>query len=77
VAAALTLQFAGLYLPPLADLLGTQPLALPDLLLVCAASTLGYAAIRLDRLIGRPDAARRRSHRIGADPATVGSTPSR
>ena len=51
VAAALALQFAGVYLPPLRTLLGTQPLAPIDLLIVCAVSTLGYAAIRLDRVI--------------------------
>ena len=51
VAGALALQLAGVYLPPLQHLLGTQPLAPTDLLIVCAASTLGYAAIRLDRVI--------------------------
>jgi Ca2+-transporting ATPase len=48
---ALLLQLAAIYLPPLRDLLHTQPLALTDLLIVGAASTLGYAAIRLDRII--------------------------
>ncbi len=48
VAAALLLQFAGLYLPPLRDLLHTQPLTLTDLLVVFAASSLGYAAMRLE-----------------------------
>ncbi len=51
VAGALLLQLAGVYLPLLQDLLGTQPLALLDLLLVGAAASLGYAAIRLDRII--------------------------
>jgi Ca2+-transporting ATPase len=51
VAGALALQFGGLYLPPLQRLLGTQPLSLPDLIIVCAAATVGYAAIRLDRII--------------------------
>jgi len=37
--------------PVLQDLLGTQSLALGDLLIVAACSSLGYAAIRLDRLI--------------------------
>jgi Ca2+-transporting ATPase len=36
-------------LPPLQSLLGTQPLAITDLLIVTAAATLGYVAIRLDR----------------------------
>jgi Ca2+-transporting ATPase len=47
------LQLAGIYLPVLQDLLGTEPPALTDLLIVCAVSTLGYAAIRLERLIHR------------------------
>jgi P-type Ca2+ transporter type 2C len=51
VAGALVLQLAGVYLPPLRDLLGTQPLAPLDLLVVGAAASLGYAAIRLDRVI--------------------------
>jgi Ca2+-transporting ATPase len=51
VAGALALQFAGLYLPLLRDLLGTQPLPPHDLLIICALSTLGYAAVRLDRIV--------------------------
>jgi Ca2+-transporting ATPase len=51
VAGALLLQLAAVYLPPLRDLLGTKPVAVTDLLIVGAAATLGYAAIRLDRLI--------------------------
>jgi Ca2+-transporting ATPase len=39
------------YRPSLRDLLGTQPVAVTDLLIVGAAAILGYAAIRLDRLI--------------------------
>jgi len=54
VAGALMLQLAAIYLPPLRHLLGTQPLALTDLLIVTAISTLGYAAIRLDRIIHPP-----------------------
>jgi Ca2+-transporting ATPase len=54
VAAALVLQLAGLYLPFLRDLLHTQPLTLADLAVVFALSTLGYAAVRLDRLLHRP-----------------------
>ena len=59
VAAALALQLAGLYLPFLRDLLHTQPLTLTDLAVVFALSTLGYAAIRLDRVL----------HRHGTTPA--------
>jgi Ca2+-transporting ATPase len=51
IGVALTLQLGGIYLPVLQDLLGTQSLAIGDLLIVAACSTLGYAAIRLDRLI--------------------------
>lgn len=51
VAGALVLQLAGLYLPPLRELLGTEPLALSDLLIVTALSVLGYAAARLDRIL--------------------------
>jgi Ca2+-transporting ATPase len=57
VAAALAMQLAGIYLPPLQSLLGTQPLAITDLLIVTTVAGLGYAAIRLDRLVhttGRP-----------------------
>ncbi|MEU9891045.1 cation-transporting P-type ATPase [Sphaerisporangium sp. NPDC051011] len=51
VAGALTLQLAGLYLPPFQELLGTRPLSAGDLLIVIALSTLGYAAVRLDRIL--------------------------
>ncbi|HEY7264471.1 MAG TPA: cation-transporting P-type ATPase [Trebonia sp.] len=51
VAGALGLQFAGLYLPFLNDLLKTTPLSGLDLLVVVALSTLGYVAIRLDRVV--------------------------
>jgi Ca2+-transporting ATPase len=62
VGGALLLQFAGLYLPPLQDLLGTEPLTLLDLAVVFALSTIGYGALRLDRIlhpsVGRRDQAR-------------------
>ena len=51
VGAALLLQLAAIYAPPLRQLLGTEPVTATDLLIVTAVSTLGYAAIRLDRLI--------------------------
>ncbi|NUW39468.1 cation-translocating P-type ATPase [Nonomuraea rhodomycinica] len=54
VAGALALQLAGLYLPPLRELLGTEPLPPGDLLIVSALSVLGYAAVRLDRVLHRP-----------------------
>ncbi|WP_431895223.1 cation-translocating P-type ATPase [Nonomuraea sp. bgisy101] len=53
VAGAFVLQLAGLYLPPLRELLGTEPLAAGDLLVVTALSVLGYAAARLDRILHR------------------------
>ncbi|MEU7905691.1 cation-translocating P-type ATPase [Actinoplanes sp. NPDC049118] len=66
VGAALLLQLAAIYAPPLRELLGTQPIAITDLLIVTAASTLGYAAIRLDRRMHpthRPDQAGDEHHR--------------
>lgn len=51
VGSALLLQLAAVYLPPLRGLLGTEVLALTDLLVVGAAATLGYVAIRLDRQV--------------------------
>jgi Ca2+-transporting ATPase len=69
VATALGLQLAAVYIPPLADLLGTQPLPPADLLIVCAASTLGYAAIRLDRVV---HSARRRAPPTGLTPGGSG-----
>ena len=53
VAAALALQFAGLYLPLLRDLLHTSRSPALDLLVVFLLSTLGYAAVRLDRVMFR------------------------
>ena len=54
VASALLLQLAAVYLPPLRGLLDTQPVDMTDLLIISAAASLGYAAIRLDRLIRPP-----------------------
>jgi P-type Ca2+ transporter type 2C len=51
VGTALLLQLAAVYLPPLRELLGTRPVALTDLLIVGAAAIVGYAAIRLDRIV--------------------------
>jgi Ca2+-transporting ATPase len=53
VAAAFALQVAGLYLPALRDLLGTQPLPLADLVIACVPAVLGYLAVRLDLRLGR------------------------
>ncbi|QYC40876.1 Calcium-transporting ATPase 1 [Nonomuraea coxensis DSM 45129] len=53
VAGALVLQLAGLYVPLLRDLLGTEPLSAGDLLVAAALSVLGYAAARLDRFLHR------------------------
>jgi Ca2+-transporting ATPase len=49
VCSAWLLQLAAVYVPPLAGLLGTQPLPLGDLAVVTGISLLGYAGIRLDR----------------------------
>jgi Ca2+-transporting ATPase len=51
VAGALTLQLAALYLPPLQNPLGTEPLALADLAVGCALSAAGYIALRADRIL--------------------------
>jgi Ca2+-transporting ATPase len=78
VAAALLLQLAGIYLPPLRELLGTQPLAAADLAIVCALATLGYAAIRLDRILHPGRAAHRHPQPTGttaADGVPVGNAP--
>ncbi|MET7336136.1 cation-transporting P-type ATPase [Nonomuraea sp. NPDC005650] len=64
VAGALVLQLAGLYLPPLQELLGTQPPALGDLLIVSALSVLGYVAVRLDRIL-HPSRPQRSTHPTG------------
>jgi P-type Ca2+ transporter type 2C len=73
VAVALLLQFAGLYVPFLRDLLGTEPLSLTELLIVCALSTLGYAAVRLDRVLfpGK----RRADPQTTSSPAAVAGPP--
>ncbi|MGG7569299.1 cation-translocating P-type ATPase [Streptomyces sirii] len=47
VAAALGLQLAGVYLPPLQALLGTEPLPLTDLVVVCGVSGLGHVVMRV------------------------------
>jgi Ca2+-transporting ATPase len=39
------------HLSPPQRLLGTKPLSLADLLIVCAAAIVGYVAIRLDRVV--------------------------
>ena len=69
VAGALGLQFAGIYLPFLNDLLKTEPLTGLDLLVVVALSTLGYAAIRLDRVVHPDGGWRPRARRARRDEA--------
>ncbi|MGA5880237.1 cation-translocating P-type ATPase [Streptomyces cellulosae] len=49
VGAALALQVAGVYVPFLQDLLGTEPLSPGDLAIACALSALGYAVMRVQR----------------------------
>ncbi|MFF5157694.1 cation-translocating P-type ATPase [Streptomyces sp. NPDC000348] len=46
VGLALGLQVAGVYLPPLRDLLGTEPLSPGDLAIACALSGLGHVVMR-------------------------------
>jgi Ca2+-transporting ATPase len=47
VGAALSLQAAGVYLPPLRALLGTEPLPVTDLVIAGALSGLGHVVMRL------------------------------
>ncbi|WP_432590339.1 cation-translocating P-type ATPase [Streptomyces sp. HD1123-B1] len=54
VAAALCLQAAGVYLPALRDLLGTEPLAPIDLILAGALSGLGHVVMHLQTRL-RPE----------------------
>ncbi|WTB67343.1 cation-transporting P-type ATPase [Streptomyces cellulosae] len=49
VGTALALQVAGVYVPFLQDLLGTEPLSPGDLAIACALSALGYAVMRVQR----------------------------
>ncbi|WP_349697512.1 cation-transporting P-type ATPase [Actinopolymorpha sp. B17G11] len=49
VGASFVLMLAGLYVPLLRELLGTEPLAVADLGIVCVVSVAGYLAVRLDR----------------------------
>lgn len=54
VGAALTLQAAGVYLPPLRELLGTEPLPPIDLVVACLVSGLGHVVMRLQTRL-RPE----------------------
>lgn len=54
VGAALTLQAAGVYLPPLRELLGTEPLPPIDLAVACLVSGLGHVVMRLQTRL-RPE----------------------
>lgn len=51
---ALALQAAGVFLPPLRDLLGTEPLSPADLVIACALSGLGHVVMRLQTRL-RPE----------------------
>ena len=53
VLAALLLTVAGVYLPLLADLLGTVPLSVTELGLALAAAPLGWLAMRVERRLAR------------------------
>jgi Ca2+-transporting ATPase len=65
VAGALALQLAALYLPFLRELLHTTPLTPIDLLVVFLLSSLGYVAVRIDRILFR----RNRGAEGGAPPS--------
>ncbi len=49
VAGALALQLAGVYVPPLRDLLGTEPLPASDLGIAGLAAIAGFVLARLGR----------------------------
>ncbi|WP_405996744.1 cation-transporting P-type ATPase [Streptomyces sp. NBC_00829] len=54
------LQAAGVYLPPLQDLLGTEPLPPTDFAVACVLSGLGHVVMRLQARL------RRSTHRAAA-----------
>jgi Ca2+-transporting ATPase len=68
VGVALLLQLAAIYAPPLRGLLGTEPVTATDLLIVAAVSTLGYAAIRLDRRLHPAPRPSPKNSAAGAEP---------
>ncbi len=76
VAGALVLQLAGVYLPPLQNLLGTQGLSLVEIAICCVLSVLGYAAIRLDRVV-HPSKRPARPAQPVAVGAVAGGSPGR
>ncbi|MDW4909561.1 hypothetical protein RB628_30535 [Streptomyces sp. ADMS] len=47
IAAAFDFQAAGVYLPPLQNPLGTEPLSPTDLVIACALPGLGHVVMRL------------------------------
>jgi Ca2+-transporting ATPase len=51
IASAAVLQLCGVYLAPLARVLGTQPLTLEELGVALLLSLMGYVGIRLDRVV--------------------------
>jgi P-type Ca2+ transporter type 2C len=67
VGAALGLQAAGVHLPPLRDLLGTEPLPLGDLAIACALSGLGHVAMRVQTRLW-PERQPRAASAGGGDP---------
>ena len=58
-AASIVLVLAGIYLPPLRDLLGTVALPWTDAVLAVAAGTIGWIAIRLDLALCQHGASRK------------------
>jgi Ca2+-transporting ATPase len=53
VAATLAIQLALVYLPPLQPIFETQALSLVELAVVLAASTVVFAAIEVEKWLGR------------------------
>ncbi|WP_228040155.1 cation-translocating P-type ATPase [Streptomyces chromofuscus] len=67
VGVALGLQAAGVYLPPLRDLLGTELLSLGDLAIACALSGLGHVVMRVQARLW-PERRPRGASAGGGDP---------
>ncbi|MEU4652306.1 cation-translocating P-type ATPase [Nocardia fluminea] len=70
VATAVALQLAGLYVPALREVLGTEPLSGFELLIAGSVSILGYVVVRLDRVI-HPSAAARATEPHTAVPGSA------
>ncbi len=53
MAGSIVVQMALIYVPALQPVFGTVALTLPQLALVLVASTLGFAAVEVEKWVGR------------------------